>query len=69
MVKSTMTNSQIRKTFLKRKRKGDVTNLVNSFLGKYSQPHVSNVLAGRRNNNEILKGAYKIVSRRKEVVA
>ena len=64
-----MTNSQIRKTFASRKRTGDVTNLVNKFAGKYSQPHVSNVLAGRRNNNEILQGAYKMVSRRKTVTA
>ncbi len=65
MVKSTMTNSQIRKTFSKRRRTGDVTRLVSNFSGKYSQPHISNVLAGRRNNDEILKGAYKLVSRRK----
>lgn len=64
-----MTNSQIRKTFSSRKRTGDITRLVTSFSGKYSQPHVSNVLAGRRNNDEILKGAYKLVSRRKAVAA
>jgi hypothetical protein len=64
-----MTNSQIRKTFSSRKRKGDITNLVSLFDGKYSQPHVSNVLAGRRNNTEILNKAYKLVSRRKLATA
>jgi hypothetical protein len=31
----------------------------------YSQSHVINTLAGRRNNETIVKAAYKMVSRRK----
>lgn len=68
MVTAKLTNSKIRKTFSQRKRAGDVTKLTKSFNGKYSQPHISNVLAGRRNNSEILQTAYKLVSRRKETV-
>lgn len=60
-----MTNTQTRTFIAARKRAGDVTKLVESFNGTYSQPHVSNVLAGRRNNTEILNKAYKMVSRRK----
>ena len=69
MAKITITDSQMRKKFSALKRAGDVTRLVNKFNGRYSQPHVSNVLAGRRNNNEILKSAYKLVSKRKAVAA
>lgn len=60
-----MTNKQMITVFSKRKRKGDITNIVKSFKGNYSQPHVSNVLAGRRNNDAIVKKAYTLVSRRK----
>lgn len=60
-----MTNKQTRTFIAQRKRKGDVKNLVEAFDGTYSQPHISNVLAGRRNNVEILNKAYKMVSRRK----
>ena len=55
--------------FSKRKRKGDITNIVKSFKGTYSLPHVSNVLSGRRNNDAIVKKAYQLVSRRKLATA
>lgn len=58
----TMTNKQKRSFFKTRQRNGDVAKLVK--LTKYSQPHVSNVLAGRRNNEAILNKAYSLVSRR-----
>lgn len=61
----TMNKTQKRTFFKKRQRLGDVTKLVEFFDGKYSQPHISNVLAGRRNNEEILDKAYKVTSRRK----
>ena len=35
----------------------------------YSRSHVTNVLAGRRNNDQIVKEAYKATYRRKAVVA
>lgn len=35
----------------------------------YSRSHVINVLAGRRNNEQIVKEAYKATYRRKPVVA
>jgi len=59
-----MTNKQMITLFNKRKRKGDITSIVKSFKGTYSQPHVSNVLAKRRNNDAIVKKAYALVSRR-----
>lgn len=64
-----MSNKQIRTLFSKRRRKGDVQNLANKFAGTYSRPHISNVLAGRRNNETILNAAYKVVARRKSTVA
>jgi len=60
-----MNKTQKRVFFKKRQRTGDIMSLVESFKGKYSQPHISNVLASRRNNEEILNKAYKTVSRRK----
>lgn len=35
----------------------------------YSRSHVTNVLAGRRNNDQIIKEAYKATYRRKAVAA
>ncbi len=58
-----MNNKQKRAFFKSRKREGDVTSVAKST--KYSLPHVSNVLAGRRNNESILNKAYSLVSRRK----
>jgi hypothetical protein len=61
----TMNNKQKRAYFKNRKRNGDITKLVKSFKGEYSQPHISNVLAGRRNNERILNKATQLVARRK----
>lgn len=58
-----LTNKQARTFFAKRQKIGDITKLVK--LTNYSQPHVSNVLAGRRYNETILNEATKLVSRRK----
>lgn len=56
------TNKQKRSFFASRRREGDITKLVKTT--NYSMPHVSNVLAGRRNNDYILNAATKLVARR-----
>lgn len=47
-----------------RSRKTDSGKLTEQFNGYYSQSHISNVLAGRRWNSEIVNGAYRMASRR-----
>jgi hypothetical protein len=60
-----MTNTQTRTFIASRRRADDSTKLVEKLGYEYSQAHVCNVLAGRRNNSKILNTAYKMVSRRK----
>lgn len=47
-----------------RSRKSDSTRLTEQFKGDFTQSHISNVLAGRRYNVEIINAAYRMASRR-----
>ena len=47
-----------------RARKSDSGRLTEQFDGAYSQSHISNVLAGRRRNREIINAAYRMAYRR-----
>ena len=51
-----------------RRRKGDSNYFQKVMKGSFSQSHISNVLAGRRNNDEIVTTIYRAVSRRKAVM-
>jgi hypothetical protein len=58
------TNSNVSLTEITRKLKaGEVSRIANET--GYSPSHVSNVLAGRRSNNEIVKVAHSLTRRRK----
>lgn len=48
-----------------RRREGDSAYFNRLMKGNYSQSHISNVLAGRRNNDQIVSTIYRAVSRRK----
>lgn len=48
-----------------RRKRGDVTTIANEL--SYSTSHVSNVLAGRRNNDSITNKAYRMAYRRESV--
>ena len=50
-----------------RKKRGDVTAVAEDLW--YSPSHVSNVLAGRRNNEKIVNTMYRKVIRREPVLA
>lgn len=60
-----MNTKQTLAFFKARQRKGDIT-LVSDNTG-YSLSHVSNTLAGRRNNVDIVNEFYKVSRRRKAV--
>lgn len=45
-----------------RRKRGDITSIADQM--SYSPSHVSNVLAGRRNNEAILNTAYRMAYRR-----
>ncbi len=47
-----------------RKRKSDASKLYWNMESNYSYSHISNVLAGRRKNEEIVNEAYKMARRR-----
>lgn len=47
-----------------RKREGDASKLYWNMESNYSYSHISNVLAGRRKNEEIVNEAYKMARRR-----
>ena len=53
----------------RRVKRGDSAKVLNVLGGSYSLSHVSNVLAGRRKNTEIIEAAYNLVKRRKAVFA
>jgi hypothetical protein len=63
MSKNTKTNTVSRTAVRNKLRKGE-TNTIADKTG-YSVSHVSNVLAGRRNNSDIMKVATTLTSRRK----
>jgi hypothetical protein len=50
-------------SFSFRKRRGDVTRIFNTF-SDVSLSHISNVLAGRRFNENIVNAAYRLSYRR-----
>lgn len=58
-----MSNSTNVATIANKLKAGEVTKIANQT--GYSASHVSNVLAGRRSNKEIVKAAQKMTSRRK----
>jgi hypothetical protein len=48
-----------------RRREGDPTYFQKVMKNSFSRSHISNVLAGRRNNDQIVSTIYRAVSRRK----
>jgi hypothetical protein len=48
-----------------RRREGDSAYFQKVMKNGYSRSHISNVLAGRRNNDQIVSTIYRAVSRRK----
>jgi uncharacterized protein YidB (DUF937 family) len=60
---SKATKNISRNDITRKLRTGEITKLAEKT--GYSASHVSNVLAGRRNNSDILNAAAKLTSRRK----
>jgi len=59
-----MTKSTLK--FIQKRLKSTDSSKLATTTG-YSQSHVCNTLAGRRNNESIISAAYKLVSRRQAV--
>jgi hypothetical protein len=63
-MKNKLSTNEKRALYNARKRKGDSIKLSNEL--PWSNTHIVNVLAGRRENNYIIDQAYKLSYRRKE---
>lgn len=62
-----MNTQTMLKEIASRRREGDYAYFSKLLKGNYSSSHISNVLAGRRNNDQIVSTIYRAVSRRKVV--